>query len=134
MQIGLGLAEAEGAEGVRFTVTATVPEELVHPLVVAVTEYVPPAAVVPTASVGFWEVEVKLFGPVQLYVVPVGLADKLSVAPVQIGLGLAEAAGAAGVRFTVTATVPAALVHPLVVAVTEYVPPAAVEPTAREGF
>ena len=44
-------------------VTDVVAVELVQPLVVALTEYVPVAEVVTPAIVGFWEVEVKLFGP-----------------------------------------------------------------------
>ena len=40
---------------------------------------------------------VKLFGPFQLYVVPVEVADKDNVCPVQIGLGVADATGADGV-------------------------------------
>ena len=47
------------------------------------------------------------------------LAVKLNVSPSQIGLGVAEAVGTAGVSFTVTETVPAAEVHPPVEAVTE---------------
>lgn len=61
---GVGVAEAVGAAGVGFTVTETVPTAPVHPPVAAVTEYVPPAAVVATANEGFWLVEVKLLGPV----------------------------------------------------------------------
>ena len=47
-------------------VTVVVAAELVHPLTVAVMEYVPEPAVVTPAMVGFCEVEVKLLGPFQL--------------------------------------------------------------------
>jgi hypothetical protein len=60
------LLEAVGAEGFAFTVILTVPAELVQPFTVAVTEYVPVAAVVALVMEGFCEFEVKLFGPVQL--------------------------------------------------------------------
>ena len=47
-------------------VTVVVPAALGgHPLTDAVTEYVPVAAVVTLAIVGFCEEEVKPFGPVQ---------------------------------------------------------------------
>jgi hypothetical protein len=84
--------------------------------------------------VGFCVAEEKLFGPVQLYVAPaIVLAVKLSVLPAQIGELLA-AVGAPGMGFTVTATVPAGPVHPATVAVTEYVPVAAVVAEAMLGF
>ena len=50
--------------------------------------------------------------------VPVLVAVRESVAPTQTGV-LLDAVGAAGVRFTVTDVVPAVLVHPDVVVVTE---------------
>ncbi len=46
------------------------------------------------------------------------LAVKLSVWPAQAGL-IYPAVGEEGIAFTVTETVPAGLVHPVVVAVTE---------------
>jgi len=49
-----------------LTVTLTVPAELVHPLTVAVTLYCPVAAVVALDIVGFCNVDVNPFGPVQL--------------------------------------------------------------------
>lgn len=134
IQTGFGLALAVGATGVEFTVTETVPAELVHPLVVAVTEYVPPFALEAIAKDGFWLVDVKLFGPVQLYVVPVAVAVKFKVAPTQSGLGLAPAVGAVGIAFTVTETVPAVPVQPPAVATTEYVPLCPTELVANEGF
>lgn len=58
---------------------------------------------------------------------------RFNVVPSQIGL-LLLAAGAAGIGLTVTAVVPAVLVHPLTVTVTEYVPDAATVVAAIEGF
>ena len=77
--------------------------------------------------------EVKLFGPVQEYVVPVLVAVRDKVAPTQTGV-LLPAVGAVGIGFTVTEVVPADPVQPFVVAVTEYVPLYAVVPAAKEGF
>ena len=69
--------------------------------------------------VGFCNEEVKLLGPVHAYVAPeIVLEVKLNVAPTHIGL-LLPAVGVAGIELTVTAVVPEAPVHPLVVAVTE---------------
>ena len=60
-------------------------------------------------------------------------ANRLSVVPAQTGV-LLDAVGAVGVGFTVTATVPAALVHPATVTVTEYVPAIATVAFERVGF
>jgi hypothetical protein len=59
------LLEAVGAARFGLTVTSTVPAVLVQPFTVAVTEYVPDAAVVALVIEGFCEDEVKLLGPVQ---------------------------------------------------------------------
>lgn len=59
------LLPAVGATGIPLTVAETVPAEPVQLLTVAVTEYVPVAAVVAEGIMGFWEVDVKLLGPVQ---------------------------------------------------------------------
>ena len=73
-------------------------------------------------------------GPVHEYVAPaIVLALSVSVDPTHIG-ELLVAAGAAGVVFTVTAVVPADPVHPATVAVTEYVPAAAVVTDDMLGF
>ena len=48
-----------------FTVTVVVPADEVQLFTVAVTEYVPPFAVVALAMVGFCRLEVKPLGPVQ---------------------------------------------------------------------
>ena len=57
---------AVGAAGIALTVTLTVPAELAQPLTVAITLYNPVAAVVALAIVGFCNVDVNPFGPVQL--------------------------------------------------------------------
>jgi hypothetical protein len=107
-----------GASGTAFTVTLTVPAVLVQPLTVAITVYVPDAAVVTFEIDGFCDVDEKPLGPVQLYVAPVTSdAVRLRVAPAHTGL-LLPAVGAARFGFTVTATEPALLVQPLTVAVT----------------
>lgn len=117
-QIGL-LLPGVGAAGTGLTVTTVVPNTLVHPPTLAVTEYVPLAATVAPAIDGFCELDEKLFGPVHEYVAPAtGVAVRFNVEPAHNGL-LLEAVGAAGVALTTTATVPAALVHPLTVIVTE---------------
>jgi hypothetical protein len=132
-QIGL-LLDAVGAEGTGLTTTVTVATELVHPLAIAVTEYVPLAAVVALVMLGFWLVDAKLLGPVQLYVAPVTVvAVRLSVDPAQIGL-LLDAVGAEGTGLTTTVTVATELVHPLAIAVTVYVPLAAVVALVMLGF
>lgn len=61
--------------------------------------------------VGFCEDDEKLFGPVQLYVVPVELAVKLNVDPVQSGL-LLPATGAAGGGEITTGVVAIGPIHP----------------------
>jgi hypothetical protein len=69
--------------------------------------------------VGFCTAEVKVFGPVQSYeLAPLGLAVKLSVLPAQ-SVELLAAVGVAGIGLMVTLTVPAGLVQPLTVCVTE---------------
>jgi len=87
-----------------LTVTVTDPATLVQPLTVAVTLYCPAAAVVTSAIVGFCNVDVNPFGPVQLYVAPLIVdAVRFSVDPAQTGL-LLPAVGAAGIALTVTVT------------------------------
>jgi hypothetical protein len=107
-----------GVEGLEFMVTLTVPDRLEQPPTVAITVYVPDAAVVTFEIDGFCEVDEKPLGPVQLYVAPViSDAVRLSVAPAHNGL-LLPAVGAVKFGFTVTATEPGLLVQPLTVAVT----------------
>jgi hypothetical protein len=60
-------------------------------------------------------------------------AVKFIAEPAQTGL-LLVAVGADGIAFTTTAIVPAALVQPLIVAVTLYVPAIAAVAPALEGF
>jgi hypothetical protein len=68
---------------------------------------------------GFWTVDENEFGPVQLYVAPetVGVV-KFIVDPKQTG-ELLLAVGVAGNEFTTTVVVPARLVQPDTVRVTE---------------
>jgi hypothetical protein len=63
-QMGV-LLEAVGAAGVGFTTTETVAEGLAHPLSM-INVYVPVAAVVGDAIVGFCTEEVKELGPVHV--------------------------------------------------------------------
>jgi len=56
--------DAVGVAGLALTTTLVVAAAEVQPLTVTVTEYVPAAAVVALAIVGFCSAEVKLFGPV----------------------------------------------------------------------
>ena len=60
-------------------------------------------------------------------------AVRFKVNPAHNG-ALLEAVGAAGIVLTVTLTVPAKLVQPLTVAVTEYIPVAANVTPAIDGF
>jgi hypothetical protein len=132
-QIG-ELLEAVGGAGVGLTVTTVVPALPVHPATVAVTEYVPLAATVAFAMEGFCVAEEKLFGPLHVYVAPAMLlAVRFKVEPAQIG-ELLEAVGATGAGLTVTTVVPALPVQPPTVAVTEYVPLAAVVAPGIVGF
>ncbi len=109
-QTGL-LLPVVGAAGGGLTATTVVPAALVQPKALAVTEYVPASLKVETAIEGLCEVEVKLFGPVHEYVVPVAVAVRFIVPPKHIGL-LLPAIGVAGVGFTVTNCV-AVLEHPV---------------------
>ena len=125
---------AVGVAGVAFTTTFVVPAADVHPLTVTVTEYVPASPSAAFARVGFCAEEVKLFGPVHEYVAPLTVGVKSwMVAPTQYGPPFV-AVGVAGVALTTTFVVPAALVHPLTVIVTEYVPASAVVAFVRVGF
>jgi hypothetical protein len=86
------------------------------------------------AIVGFCDVEVNPFGPDHVYVAPpILLAVRLNVCNAHKG-EFAPAVGATGEVFTVTATVPAALVQPPTVVVTEYVPAPAVVMLEILGF
>ena len=133
MQTGLLLPTVGGAGGV-LMMTLTVPTLLVHPLTVTVTEYVPASAVVTFATDGFCNDEENPLGPVHEYVAPAtALVVRFNVDPTQIGL-LLDGDGVAGTGLTVTEVVPAGLVHPFTVTVTEYVPLAATVAFAIEGF
>jgi hypothetical protein len=102
-----------------FTVTFVVPAALVQPFTVTVTEYAPASPAATDAILGFWADEVNPPGPVHEYVAPATLGVvKFNAAPTQRGPLLA-AVGVAGFAFTTTDVVPAALVHPFTVIVTE---------------
>lgn len=132
-QIGLLLPGA-GVAGIGLTVTTVVPNVLAHPPTVAVTEYVPLEVTAAPAIEGFCIDELKEFGPVHVYVAPAMLdAVRFNVDPAQIGL-LLEAVGEAGVVLTTTVVVPARLVQPPTVIVTEYVPAAAAVTPVMDGF
>ncbi len=62
-QIGLGVADADTADGTTFTVTAEVVADVLPQALVAVTVYTPASAVVTANADGFCDVEVKPFGP-----------------------------------------------------------------------
>ena len=128
------LADANGATGVGLTVTDTVPFGPAQPDTVAFTEYTPLANVVVPAILGFWLVDVKPFGPVQLYVAPAIVdAVKLKVWPAHNG-PFEATVGAAGIGLTVKDTVPFGPAQPDTVAFTEYTPPANVVVPTILGF
>jgi hypothetical protein len=125
---------AVGVAGVGFTTTFVVLAALVQPLTVTVTEYVPASTVVALERVGFWSAEVKPFGPVHAYVAPANVGvESAIVPPSQYGPPF-DAVGVGGVGLTTTFVVPAALVQPLTMTVTEYVPASAVVALERVGF
>ncbi len=128
------LFEAVGVAGRALTTTVVVPATLVQPATVMVTLYVPEAAVVTLAIVGFWRVELKLLGPVHAYVAPATRGvERFSVVPAHRG-PLLDAVGVAGTGFITTVVVPATLVQPATVTVTLYVPAAAAVTLAIVGF
>jgi hypothetical protein len=92
------------------------------------------AAIEALGIVGFCEVEVKPFGPDQLYVAPVTAGvERLRGVLTQIGL-LLDATGVAGVSLISTTTVPAALVQPFTVTDTAYEPESAIVAEGIVGF
>lgn len=126
--------ETVGAAGKVFTTTVVAPAVLVHVPTFAVTLYVPAAAAVTFEIDGFWEVEVKLFGPVQEYVAPATVdAVRFKAPPTQTGV-LEEAVGVLGSVVMDTVVVPAKLVQLLTVVVTLYVPASAAVVLAIVGF
>ena len=127
------LAEEEG--GVGFTITEVVPSDtLGQPDTVTRTLYTPAIAKVAFGIVGFCKVEVKPLGPVHAYVPPATAAAKRFIwLPVHTGL-LLVAVGALGVRFTVTGVVAGKLLQPATLALTVYVPDAAVVAPGILGF
>jgi hypothetical protein len=68
-------------------------------------------------AVGFCTVELYAFGPLQLQLVaPVAAPVRVSVEPIQTGLGVADAVTAVGDEFTVTLAVVAVVVPQLLTA------------------
>jgi hypothetical protein len=67
------LLPGAGVAGVACTVTDVTPLGPIQPPRLMSTEYVPEAATVAPVIVGSSSVEVKLFGPIQLYVAPATL-------------------------------------------------------------
>lgn len=113
-----------GAGGLPNTLTLNVPLGPVQPPTVALTEYIPVATVPAPVMEGFWVVELKPLGPLQLYAAPVMLlAVRFMVDPTH-KVEVPPVSGAAGVGLITTLTVPALLVQPLTICVTEYVPAA----------
>jgi high-affinity K+ transport system ATPase subunit B len=113
------LLETTGIPGVAFTAANVVLSTLVHPFTVTLIVYVPVAAVVAPAILGFCSVDVNPFGPLQEYIAPATLvAKRLSVLPAQIG-ELLEALGAVGIGLITATVVAAAEGQPRTVTVTE---------------
>src|SRR4051794_15636924 len=111
------LVKMDEETAVMATLVVPAAEE-VQPFAVAVTEYVPAAAVVALAMVGFCSAEVKPFGPVHEYVAPATVvALSWTVAPEQYG-PVFDAVGVAGLALTTTLVAPAADVQPFTVTVT----------------
>jgi hypothetical protein len=129
--VQIGEFEPAVVVGAAFTVTFTVEVEE-QPFAVTVTVYVPLAAVVAEAIVGFCNAEVNPFGPLQAYVAPAAVvAVKFKLVPAQ--MGEFEPAVVVGIALTVTFTVEVEE-QPFAVTVTVYVPLAAVVAEAMVGF
>ena len=111
--------DAVRVAGVALTVTLVVPAAELQVPTVTMTEYVPLAAVVALAMVGFCSDDVNEFGPLHAYVAPatVGVVSEI-VPPAQYG-PVFDAVGVAGVALTTTLVVPAADEQPFTVIVTE---------------
>lgn len=97
-----GLTETVVGTGLIATTVVVAFE--VHPTAeVAVKLYVPEAARVTLLMVGFWLVEAKLFGPVQLNVVPIScVPDNVRVDPTHIGPSFAAETTGLGLTVMVT--------------------------------
>lgn len=107
-------------DGRAFTTTVVVPAALVHPLTVTVTLYIPASARTTATVLGFCKKELKLLGPVQLYVAPAtsGVV-RFKVAPTHKGPLLA-AVGVDGIGLTVISMAVELLLHPPDVTVLRY--------------
>lgn len=99
-QVGFGVAVREVIAGTGFTTTTVLDGTLGQPAAVAVNTYVPAAASVVPAILGFWLLLANPFGPVQLNVVPISVVPvRFKGWPMQTGLLLP--AVAVGNGFTV---------------------------------
>ncbi|WP_207917090.1 hypothetical protein, partial [Flavobacterium hiemivividum] len=116
------LFDAVGVAGIGLTTTVVEPAALGQPATVTVTLYVPAVARVTPEILGFCNPELKLFGPVQLYVAPEtkGVV-RFKVEPTHSG-PLFDAVGVAGIGLTTTVVEPSALGQPATVTITLYVP------------
>lgn len=91
-----------GALGPAFTTAVVLVAVEEQPATVTERLYVPEAAVVALVMTGFCAVEVKAFGPVQLYVAPATVVEEsVKFCPAHIGPPL-EAIAEAGTPFTLT--------------------------------
>ena len=102
------LTVTEGASGIAFGAATPVPGALVQPSTVAVTEYVPATVTVIDEVVA----------PVFHDKLPVAVVDNTELPQLLDTL----TTGVAGIAFGAATPVPGALVQPLTVTVTEYVP------------
>src|SRR5215212_4741538 len=128
------LLPATGAAG-KGLITAVADEAaLVQPFNFTVTLYIPAFTKPVVLITGFCADEVKLFGPVQVYTPPgVDEALKFKAVPSQTG-ELVDAVGAAGIAFTTTEVLAAALLHCPTVTTTEYDPALAAVALLITGF
>lgn len=107
-----------GVAGGALTIAVVVLTVEVQPATVAVTLYTPVADEVAARITGVCALDVKLFGPVQLYVAPATLvAVKNKLAPAHIGPEFV-AVTAAGVAFTTAIVALANEEQPAIVATT----------------
>ena len=104
------LFDGEGVAGISLTTTVAVPASLVQLPTFTTNVYSPAAAVVALAISGFWSVEVKLFGPVHVYV-PSAEVDNSIFEPTHTG-ELVVIAGVSGGASVCTSKSARSLSHP----------------------
>lgn len=121
--------------GVVLTVIAPVDAVVLPQLFVAVSVYAPAAAVDTVNDAGDSRVEEKLFGPLQEKdVAPVAVPVRVSGAPLHRLVADGEADTLAGVVLIVIAVVVVVVLPQLLVAVSVYIPAAAVPTVNAAGF